>query len=325
MSGSTVLITGGSGTLGRALALQMLKNGEYSKIVIFSRDEASQVRMAMESGYKSDRIAYCLGDVNDKESLVRAVERFKVNKIIHTAAVKHVPLAEKQPSEAIATNVTGSKNVLQVALEHGISRVVLVSTDKAAQPHNVYGLTKALMERLMPEYDGLGKLTVNVVRFGNLLGSRGSVLELFLRRIKTEGKVILTDPAMTRFFLRISQAAGVTLHALSHPQSGVVFIPQMRAARMGDVVKAVFEYANVAPNIQVIGSRPGEKIHELILGPDEMLKSALLNDFNGFILRSKAQEKPAITAPISSENAQFMGVDEIISMISEVASELITA
>ena len=314
-----VLITGGTGTLGKVVTKQLLRRGEVTKIVIFSRDEAAQVKMASEPEYRTNRVAYHIGDITDRDSLVRAIKTYRISHLIHTAALKHVPVCERQPSDCVQVNVVGSRNVLQVAAEFGVKRVVLVSTDKAAQPSNVYGLSKALMERLMHEYNGMGGMAVNTTRFGNLVGSRGSVLDLFLRQAKTEGRVTVTDPTMTRFFIRISQAADTVIYALSSQKSGLTFIPQMRSARLEDFVKAVCEFAHVAPNIETIGPRPGEKQHELVVGVDELPYTQRINDFDGVVLASKVAERATLNAPISSETAKRMDVDELVGMIREVA------
>lgn len=317
-----IMITGGSGTLGKAVTKLLLRRTGIEKIVIFSRDEASQVQMGSESDFKSPKVVYHIGDITDKDNLTMAIRTNKVTHIIHTAALKHVPIAEAQPSVAIETNVVGSHNVLKAALENQVKRVVLVSTDKAAQPSNVYGLSKALMEKLMNEFNGIGDLTVNVTRFGNLVGSRGSVLDLFIRQARLHKEVTVTDPSMTRFFIRIAQAASITLSALDATRSGLIFVPQMRSSVLENFVKAIFEYLHMPPNMKVIGLRAGEKRHELIISENEVPKTTLLPEFHGFVLNPLVVEKPALDAPLSSETAQKMDTDELVGMIQEIRNEL---
>ena len=321
---NSVLITGGAGTLGKAVARLLLKSGPTAKIVIFNRDEAGQVAMSSDPEFRSQKMVYEIGDIKDRESLFRAMIRHGVDKVIHTAALKHVPIAERQPSECIETNVVGSKNVLLASLDAGVSAVVLVSTDKAAQPTNTYGLSKALMERLVPEFNGLRGTRVVATRFGNLVGSRGSVLELFLRQIRSEGLVTVTDPEMTRFFIRISQAAKTVLHAMDYAPGGVVVVPQMKAAKLVDFVKATAQYASQFhgcsnPQIKVVGPRPGEKKHELVIGADEAPRTFAIQDFLGWGIGATAVPKSALKEALSSENSPLMQVDELVGMISEVA------
>lgn len=313
------LITGGAGTLGRAVVKGLLKSADDSKIIIYSRDEAAQARMAQEPEFRSSRLEFVVGDILSKDALTRTMIRYGVSHIIHAAAQKHVPVAEKTPSQCIDINVIGSRNVLQVATEQKVKRVVMVSTDKAAQPSNVYGLSKALMERMSLEFNGLNDMSVNIARFGNLMGSRGSVLELFLKQIKNGGVVSLTDPNMTRFFIRIKTAANVVLFALDAPVNGHIFIPQMRAVKMKDFVDAAFEFSNVTPKIKVIGPRPGEKTHEYIVGDDEWIRTKSVNNFQGIAIVPLPQTKPVQAGAQTSQNAQFMQTDEIVGMIREVA------
>lgn len=320
---SVILVTGGTGTLGQAVVRRLLRDNKDSKIVVFGRDEASQAKMGADPSLRTKRVAFDIGDVTSKESLRRAIAKHLVTGIVHAAALKHVPICERQPSDCIETNVVGSRNVLQSALESGkVASVVLVSTDKASQPTNTYGLSKALMERLIHEYDGVGGMRVNATRFGNLVGSRGSVLELFLRQIRTQGAVTVTDPGMTRFFIRITQAADTVAYALRSGAGGSIVIPQMKAATLLDFVRATVEFSRSPAELKVVGLRPGEKRHEMIVTEEEALRTAQPSEFLGLALMASAQAKPALKGALSSENSPRMGQDELLGMITEVGREL---
>lgn len=322
MSTKSILVTGGAGTLGQAVVKRLLRHADVDRVVVYSRDEASQARMASDPEFKTPRVEFVVGDILNKDALTRAVLKYQVTHIVHAAAQKHVPVAEKTPSECADVNIIGSRNVLQVAMEQGVKRVVMVSTDKAAQPSNVYGLSKALMERIAMEFEGVNGLSVNVTRFGNLVGSRGSVLELFLRQIQASGSVTLTDPNMTRYFIRVATAADTVLFALNTSASGLILIPDMRAAKMGEFVDAVFDFAHAPRNVQVIGPRPGEKTHEYIVGDDEWRRARLLSEFQGIALTNRVQPKPACAGPMSSDTAKYMNADEITGMIRETAKSV---
>lgn len=322
----SIMVTGGTGTLGQAVVKRLLKENKDGKIIVFGRDEASQAKMGADPVLKTKRVAFEIGDVTSKESLRRAIAKHSVTAIVHAAAMKHVPICERQPSDCIETNVVGSRNVLQASIESGkVLSVVLVSTDKAAQPTNTYGLSKALMERLVPEYNGIGGMRVSATRFGNLVGSRGSVLELFLRQIRTQGFVTVTDPEMTRFFIRVSQAADTVSYALRSPVGGAIYIPQMKASTLRDFVKATIEFSRVSAEMRVVGLRPGEKRHETVVTDDEALRTAQPNEFLGIALTCSAQERPALKGALSSDNSTKMGQDELLGMISEVGRELAAA
>lgn len=320
---NVVLVTGGAGTLGQAVVRGLLKD-RGNKIVIYSRDEASQVKMATDVEF-GQRVFYEIGDVTSRDALNRAFLRHKVTQVVHAAALKHVPVCEKQPSECIETNVIGSRNVLRSALECGVSSVVLVSTDKAAQPTNTYGLSKALMERLVCEFDGIKGMRVTATRFGNLVGSRGSVLELFLHQLKTTGMVTVTDPSMTRFFIRIRHAADTVLYALNRGTGNQVLVPAMRAATLGDFVKATIEFSRTNGKMNVVGLRPGEKHHEMIITEDEARRTVQPNEFHGVAITSSTQKKPALDKALSSDVASMMDQDELLGMISEIGQELASA
>jgi len=261
-SDKSILITGGTGSLGKALTKRILSEfPNIKRLVIFSRDEQKQFQMAQEypqSVYPA--IRYFIGDVRDKERLVRAFQG--IDYVIHAAAMKHVHLAEYNPSECIKTNVNGAENVIYAALETGVSRVVALSTDKACAPINLYGATKLTSDKLFVAANnikGKNKIRFSVVRYGNVMGSNGSVIPFFIRKKQMgESFLPITDPQMTRFNISLDGGVDMVLHALEHAWGGEIFVPKIPSYRITDVATAI------APELEqrTIGIRPGEKVHE---------------------------------------------------------------
>jgi UDP-N-acetylglucosamine 4,6-dehydratase (inverting) len=256
----SVLITGGTGSLGQQLVKSILSNHpKVRRIVVFSRDEQKQYKMAMEypvSRYPCMR--YFIGDVRDYDRLVRAFEG--IDYVIHAAAMKHVPIAEYNPIECVKTNVLGAENVINASLQMGIKRVVSLSTDKAAAPINLYGATKLCSDKLFVAANnitGARDIRFCVVRYGNVMGSNGSVIPLFLSKAK-EGVLPITDKRMTRFNITLEEGANLVLHALEHAWGGEIFVPKIPSFRITDLAQAI----DPKCKLQVIGIRPGEKIHE---------------------------------------------------------------
>jgi UDP-N-acetylglucosamine 4,6-dehydratase (inverting) len=271
-----VLITGGTGSLGKALTKKILKEfPDINRLVIFSRDEQKQFVMAQEYPHeKYNAIRYFIGDVRDKERLVRAFQG--IDYVIHAAAMKHVHLAEYNPSECIKTNVNGAENVIYAALESSVKSVVALSTDKACAPINLYGATKLTSDKLFVAANnikGKNNIKFSVVRYGNVMGSNGSVIPFFLKKMK-EGFLPITDPNMTRFNITLEQGVDMVLHALGNAWGGEVFVPKIPSYKITDVAKAI------APNIEqkVIGIRPGEKIHEEMITPSDSFYTYDLGD-----------------------------------------------
>ena len=260
LNGKSILITGGTGSLGKALTTHIFKHYPgVKRLVIFSRDEQEQYQMGLE--YPADKypqIRFFIGDVRDFERLKRAMK--SIDYVIHAAAMKHVPIAEYNPSECVKTNITGAENVINACLETGVTRVVALSTDKAAAPVNLYGATKLASDKLFVAANnirGWNDIVFSVVRYGNVMGSNGSVIPFFLKMKKT-GVLPITDPTMTRFNISLQGGVDMVMHALEHAWGGEIFVPKIPSYKITDVAEAV------GPECEkkITGIRPGEKIHE---------------------------------------------------------------
>lgn len=260
LNNKTVLITGGTGSLGKALTKHIFQTyPSVKKIIIFSRDEQKQFQMAQEYPLdKYPQIRFFLGDVRDEQRLIRAFQG--VDYVIHAAAMKHVHLAEYNPDECIKTNIGGAQNVIHAAMQTNVQNVVALSTDKACAPINLYGATKLTSDKLFVAANnikGFNPIKFSVVRYGNVMGSNGSVIPFFINK-KKEGKLPITDVAMTRFNISLQGGVDMVMHAMEHAWGGEIFIPKIPSYKITDVAQAV------APDcpIEVVGIRPGEKIHE---------------------------------------------------------------
>ncbi|MGK5093321.1 UDP-N-acetylglucosamine 4,6-dehydratase (inverting) [Deltaproteobacteria bacterium TL4] len=268
LNDKTILITGGTGSFGKKMVQIILDNYKPKKLIIFSRDELKQFEMAQRwSTSKYPCLRYFLGDVRDSDRLKRAFH--DVDYVIHAAALKQVPAAEYNPEECIKTNVLGAMNVIDAALCNDVTKVVALSTDKACNPINLYGATKLCSDKLFTAanvYRGREKpLTkFSVVRYGNVVGSRGSVVPFFKERAKT-GVLPITDPRMTRFWITLDQGAHFVLRVLELAQGGEIFVPKIPSTKITELAQAI------APEcrLETVGIRPGEKIHEALIGEDE--------------------------------------------------------
>ena len=239
--GKKVLITGGTGSLGKALTKKILET-DVDTIRIFSRDELKQVEM--QADFNDERLRFLIGDVRDKERIFRALEDIDI--VLHTAALKHVPVAEYNPFEAVKTNVYGTQNVIDTCIDKNIKAAIAIGTDKAVSPLNTYGATKLLMERLFIAanyYKGRHRkdLKFLCVRYGNVLGSRGSILPIILKQIQMKKKITITDPSMTRFNITMNQALNLVFRALENGIGGQVFIPKLKAYKVGDMKDAILD------------------------------------------------------------------------------------
>ena len=271
---STILITGGTGSLGKALINRLKKFN--CKLIVYSRDEGKQ---ALLFGDQPD-IIRVIGDVRDYEKLNFTLKRHKVDYIIHTAALKRIDDMEFYPDECVKTNINGSENVAKAALENKIKKCILVSTDKACQPVNVYGSSKFIAERIFTNYDYNSKNTIFAsVRYGNVIASRGSFVPLFMDWIK-EGKTIkVTSSEMTRFLFTLGDAVDAVLGALDNAKGGEVFEPQIDSYTLPTCIKALEEITNKKANTVVVGLRPGEKLHEDMISEIEFQRTEEFDDY----------------------------------------------
>ena len=267
--GKKILITGGTGSLGNALTSRLL-NYDVDTIRIFSRNENKQ--FAMESKFNDDRLRFLLGDVRDYPRLVRAMEDIDI--VFHAAALKHVPIIEYNPFEAIKTNVIGSQNVIDACLKENVEKVVAIGTDKAVSPLNTYGATKLLMEKLFVTASNYLKKERHqtkffALRYGNVLGSSGSVIPKFIKQIKNKEKITITDPNMTRFSISMDEALDFILNATEIAKGSEIFIPKLRAYTIKDIKNVLFELLQKIDE-ENIGIREGEKLNEILINSDEI-------------------------------------------------------
>ena len=268
-----VLVTGGTGSFGKAFIRILLDELQPAKVIVFSRDELKQHEMRV-AGFDQPNLRYFIGDVRDQARLKRAMDGVDV--VVHAAALKQVPACEYNPMEAIKTNILGTSNVVEAALDVGVSKVLALSTDKAVNPVNLYGATKLAAEKLTVQsnaYSGERPTRFSCVRYGNVVGSRGSVVPIFLRQ-REEGKITITDERMTRFWLSLEQGVRFVLRCIEQMQGGEVFVPKLPST-------TVIEFAQtLAPDakVDVIGIRPGEKLHEVLISEDEARSTLELDD-----------------------------------------------
>lgn len=264
LSGSTVLLTGGTGSFGNAFVERALATWPDTVVRVYSRDELKQSEMRARFG--DEQLRYLVGDVRDRGRMSRAAQGADV--IVHAAAMKQVAACEYNPFEAVRTNVLGAQHVVDAAIDAGVPRVVTLSTDKAVNPVNLYGATKLCAEKIVVQGNAYAAHSVTrlaCVRYGNVVGSRGSVVPLFRRQVTDDGRVTITDERMTRFWITLPQAVDLVLYGLEHMVGGEIFIPKIPSMRVVDLAEAM------APGIprDVVGIRPGEKLHELLITSDE--------------------------------------------------------
>jgi UDP-N-acetylglucosamine 4,6-dehydratase len=325
ISNKTILITGGTGSLGKALTIHIFKNyPNIKKLIILSRDEQKQFQMAQEfPEIDFPQIRFLLGDVRDEQRLIRAFQGVDI--VIHAAAMKHVHLAEYNPDECIKTNIGGAQNVIHAALQTSVTNVVALSTDKACAPINLYGATKLTSDKLFVAANnikGTNPIKFSVVRYGNVMGSNGSVIPFFIKK-KNEGKLPITDPNMTRFNISLQGGVDMVMHAIEHAWGGEIFIPKIPSYRITDVAKAV------SPNceLEIVGIRPGEKIHEEMISSSDsfytydlgkyytILPSVPNFNISDYIIAFGAQKVQEGFNYDSGTNTQWETVDSLRSLI----------
>jgi UDP-N-acetylglucosamine 4,6-dehydratase (inverting) len=261
--GKTILLTGGTGSFGQKFVEMLLKSHNPHSIRVYSRGELKQVEMGRK--FKDEHIRYFIGDVRDRNRLYRAMNGADI--VVHAAALKHVPVCEYNPIEAVNTNINGATNIIDAAIDNEVDRVLALSTDKAVQPVNLYGATKTVAEKLFIQanaYSGGRKTKFSCVRYGNVIGSSGSVVPLFLKQKET-GEITITDNDMTRFWITLEQGADLVINSINAMKGGEIFVPKIPSMKITDLADLL------APGIKrkIIGIRPGEKLHEVLLTAEE--------------------------------------------------------
>lgn len=258
----SILVTGGTGTLGRNFVKYLLKKYYFRRVIVFSRDEFKQLQMQQE--ISDSRLRFFIGDVRDSDRLKRAFDGVDI--VVHTAALKQVPALEYNPFEAVKTNIIGTQNIIDAAIDCGVQKVVCISSDKAAAPGNLYGATKLCAEKLVIASNSYAyqKCRLSALRYGNMIISRGSVTETVLKN-KNNHKLVITEPEMTRFWITKEQICELIIFALEEMEGGEVFIPKIPSMKLADVFDAI------APKVkrEIIGRRPGEKLHEILFTEEE--------------------------------------------------------
>jgi UDP-N-acetylglucosamine 4,6-dehydratase len=322
-----VLVTGGTGSFGKKFIEVMLKEYKPAKTIVFSRDELKQHEMRT-SGFDHPGLRYFIGDVRDLTRLRRAMHGVDI--VVHAAALKQVPACEYNPMEAIKTNILGSGNVVEAALDEGVHKVLALSTDKAVNPVNLYGATKLAAEKLIIQsnaYAGGTATRFSCVRYGNVIGSRGSVIPTFINQ-KKSGKLTITDERMTRFWLTLEQGVRFVIRCIEQMQGGEVFVPKIPSTRIIDLAKVI------APDsdIEIIGIRPGEKLHEVLIHEDEARAAIELDDMYvvqpstelwfGHNWQSKGRLLPDGFRYGSDTNQSWLTIEQIKELIAPIELEL---
>jgi UDP-N-acetylglucosamine 4,6-dehydratase/5-epimerase len=321
LENKVVLVTGGTGSFGKKFISKVLEQ-DVKKVIVFSRDELKQYEMAQE--YTDPRIRFFIGDVRDKERLYRAFDGVDI--VIHAAALKHVGACEYNPFEAVKTNIHGAQNIIEAAIDRGVEKVIALSTDKAASPINLYGATKLASDKLFVagnSYAGNKVTRFSVVRYGNVVGSRGSVVPFF-KKLKAQGEIQLpiTDERMTRFWITLDQGVQFVIDNLQRMKGGEIFIPKIPSMKVVDLAEAI------APEceIKIIGIRPGEKLHEAMINEDDARQTLEYDSY--YVIQPEfpwwreeysngGKPLPEGFTYISDVNEHWLTVDELRELVKE--------
>lgn len=316
------MVTGATGSFGKEFLRELLSKDEVENITVFSRDELKQFEMSTE--FSSPKVKYLLGDVRDYKRVLQATVEIDI--IIHAAAMKQIPAAEKNPMEAIKTNILGAENIVNAAIENGVGKVVALSTDKAANPANLYGATKLCSDKLMIAGNYLSNrtdTTFSVVRYGNVLGSRGSVIPFFKEKALT-GKIPITDVRMTRFWLTLNQGVNLVMRAIDSMHGGEIYVPKIPSFKVIDVARII------APNIPTyeIGIRPGEKLHEVMITEDDSYFTREFEDYytilapellEGNLYSGKGKKVPESFTYRSDTNPLWFTDETFIALLKQIS------
>jgi len=326
LNNQTVLITGGTGSFGKKFCQIVLdKYPDINRLIVFSRDELKQYEMAQQFD-NHPKLRFFIGDVRDKERLYRAMDG--VDYVVHAAALKQVPAAEYNPIEAIKTNIGGAENIVNVAIDRGINKVIALSTDKACNPINLYGATKLCSDKLFiagNAYAGGKETRFAVVRYGNVVGSRGSVVPFFIK-CRESGKIPITDPRMTRFWITLEQGVNFVLKSFERMRGGELFVPKIPSMNIMDLAKAI------APECEteIIGIRPGEKIHEYMISEEDARNTIEYSDYfviqpeftwwskEAYLHQNGGKKLPEGFSYNSQNNSKWLTVQELQEIIKEL-------
>ncbi len=320
---SSILVTGGTGSFGKSFVSMTLRHFNPRKIIIFSRDEMKQWEMA-KTYENDDRVRFFIGDIRDKARLWRALD--DIDFVVHAAAIKIVPKAEYDPFECIRTNVDGAMNLIDICIDRGVKRIVALSTDKACSPSNLYGATKLISDKLFiasNAYSGKSSTKFSIVRYGNVMGSRGSVIPYFLSK-KKEEVLPITHPEMTRFMIPLNQGVELVWHAFKDMQGGEIYVKKIKSMKVVDIAKSI----NPKAKHKIIGIRPGEKLHEQMISKEDAPYTYEYKDYykilpaiNDWSTDARRIDGGKLVSPdfsyTSDLNPEWMNNDELIDWIEE--------
>ena len=318
-----LMITGGTGSFGNTVLKRFLSS-DVSEIRIFSRDEKKQEEMRISLNHP--KLKFYIGDVRDYDSVYHAMKG--VDYVFHAAALKQVPSCEFYPMEALRTNVLGSENVMNAAIAHGVSRVVMLSTDKAVYPINAMGISKAMMEKFMvakARMQNEGETVICATRYGNVMASRGSVIPLFVSQLKENKSLTITDPNMTRFLMSLEDSVDLVLYAFEHGKQGDIFVQKAPASTLDDLAQALKGLFASTSSIRIIGTRHGEKLYESLISREEMAKADDLGDYyripadnrdlNYAQFFSEGEEKISQQEDYTSHNTERLNVEQVKALL----------